>query len=424
MPFTNQTEEKQIERAVLVGLSCPSFNTDQDADERTMDELRALAETAGAEAVAMTLQRRPAPDARTFIGEGKAEEVRQLVLETGANMVIFDNDLTPSQTRTLEDILKTTVLDRSALILDIFAQRAKTREGKLQVELAQYQYYLPRLTVWNEEMGRLGGGIGTRGPGETQLETDKRYIRSRIQKLRENLELVRKTRAEQRRRRQKNELPVVALVGYTNAGKSTLLNALTGSDIPANNRLFDTLDTTTRQLTVSDTCQALLSDTVGFIAKLPHHLVEAFRATLEELEYADLLVHVIDSADPEREDHIAVVNRLIAELAKPGTPVLECYNKCDLVPDDEIPRGSDKVAISAASGYGLDTLREAIETQLGRGKHRVKLLLPYQQGGMVAALHDTAQVLSSEYTDNGIQLDAVLDETLFGRLRQYVIEEV
>ena len=273
-------------------------------------------------------------------------------------------------------------------------------------------------------MGRLGGGIGTRGPGETQLETDKRYIRSRIQKLRENLELVRKTRAEQRRRRQKNELPVVALVGYTNAGKSTLLNALTGSDIPANNRLFDTLDTTTRQLTVSDTCQALLSDTVGFIAKLPHHLVEAFRATLEELEYADLLVHVIDSADPEREDHIAVVNRLIAELAKPGTPVLECYNKCDLVPDDEIPRGSDKVAISAANGYGLDALRQAIETQLGRGKHRVKLLLPYQQGGMVAALHDTAQVLSSEYTDNGIQLDAVLDETLFGRLRQYVIEEV
>ena len=224
--------------------------------------------------------------------------MRQLVLSTGANMVIFDNDLTPSQTRTLEDILKTTVLDRSALILDIFAQRAKTREGKLQVELAQYQYYLPRLTVWNEEMGRLGGGIGTRGPGETQLETDKRYIRSRIQKLRENLEDVRKVRAEQRRRRQKNDLPVVALVGYTNAGKSTLLNRLTGADIPANNRLFDTLDTTTRQLTVSDTCQALLSDTVGFIAKLPHHLVEAFRATLEELEYADLLIHVIDSVRP------------------------------------------------------------------------------------------------------------------------------
>ena len=418
-----ELNRKTIDRAVLVGLNADCFTKEETATETTLDELEALLNTAGGECAGKVLQNKHTPDPRSFIGEGKAEEVRQLVLETGANMVIFDNDLTPSQTRTLEDILKTTVLDRSALILDIFAQRAKTREGKLQVELAQYQYYLPRLTVWNEEMGRLGGGIGTRGPGETQLETDKRYIRSRIQKLRENLELVRKTRAEQRRR-QKNELPVVALVGYTNAGKSTLLNALTGSDIPANNRLFDTLDTTTRQLTVSDTCQALLSDTVGFIAKLPHHLVEAFRATLEELEYADLLVHVIDSADPEREDHIAVVNRLIAELAKPGTPVLECYNKCDLVPDDEIPRGSDKVAISAASGYGLDTLRQAIETQLGRGKHRVKLLLPYQQGGMVAALHDTAQVLSSEYADNGIQIDAVLDETLFGKLRQYVIEEV
>ena len=419
-----ELNRKMIDRAVLVGLNADCFTKEETATETTLDELEALLNTAGGECAGKVLQNKHTPDPRSFIGEGKAEEVRQLVLDTGANMVIFDNDLTPSQTRTLEDILKTTVLDRSALILDIFAQRAKTREGKLQVELAQYQYYLPRLTVWNEEMGRLGGGIGTRGPGETQLETDKRYIRSRIQKLRENLELVRKTRAEQRRRRQKNELPVVALVGYTNAGKSTLLNALTGADIPANNRLFDTLDTTTRQLAVSDTCQALLSDTVGFIAKLPHHLVEAFRATLEELEYADLLIHVIDSADPEREDHIAVVNRLIAELARPGTPVLECYNKCDLVPDDEIPRGKDKVAISAADGYGLDTLKKAVETMLGRGKHHVKLLLPYAQGGMVAALHDTAQMLASEYTEQGILVDAVVDETLFGRLRQYITEEI
>ena len=313
-----ELNQKRIDRAVLVGLNADCFPKEETATETTLDELEALLNTAGGECAGKILQNKHTPDPRSFIGEGKAEEVRQLVLSTGANMVIFDNDLTPSQTRTLEDILKTTVLDRSALILDIFAQRAKTREGKLQVELAQYQYYLPRLTVWNEEMGRLGGGIGTRGPGETQLETDKRYIRSRIQKLRENLEDVRKVRAEQRRRRQKNDLPVVALVGYTNAGKSTLLNRLTGADIPANNRLFDTLDTTTRQLTVSDTCQALLSDTVGFIAKLPHHLVEAFRATLEELEYADLLIHVIDSADPERDDHIAVVDRLIAEHAGPG----------------------------------------------------------------------------------------------------------
>lgn len=419
-----QTRQAAGEKAVLAGLDAACFTKEETASEVSLTELQALLETAGGECVGKVLQSRPTPDPHSFVGQGKAEEIRDLVKETGAKLVIFDNDLTPSQIKALEGLTGASVLDRSALILDIFAQRAKTREGKLQVELAQYQYYLPRLTVWNEEMGRLGGGIGTRGPGETQLETDKRYIRSRIQKLRENLEDVRKVRAEQRRRRQKNDLPVVALVGYTNAGKSTLLNRLTGADIPANNRLFDTLDTTTRQLTVSDTCQALLSDTVGFIAKLPHHLVEAFRATLEELEYADLLIHVIDSADPERDDHIAVVDRLIAELAAPGTPVLECYNKCDLVADDEIPRGQDKVAISAASGFGLDALKEAVEQLLGRGKHHVKLLLPYAVGGMVAALHDTAQVLSSSYTENGIELDAIVDETLFGRLRQYVTEEV
>ncbi len=415
--------QKKIDRAVLVGLNADCFTKEETASETTLDELEALLQTAGGECVGRVLQNKHTPDPRSFIGEGKAAEVRQMVLDTGANMVVFDNDLTPSQTRTLEDILKTVVLDRSALILDIFAQRAKTREGKLQVELAQYQYYLPRLTVWNEEMGRLGGGIGTRGPGETQLETDKRYIRSRIQKLRENLDEVRKVRAEQRRRRQKNELPVIALVGYTNAGKSTLLNALTGADIPANNRLFDTLDTTTRQLTVSDTCEAVLSDTVGFIAKLPHHLVSAFRATLEELEYADLLIHVIDSADPEREAHIAVVNRLIGELAKPGTPVLECYNKCDLVPEDEIPRGKDRAAISAATGEGLDALKKTIEQMLGRGKHQVSLLLPYQMGGMIDTLHAGAKVLACEYAEDGIRIEAVVDETLFGRLRQYITEE-
>lgn len=418
-----ETIHKTIDRAVLVGLNADCFTKEETASQTTLAELEALLETAGGVCVGTVLQNRHTPDPHSFIGEGKADEVRQLALETGASMVIFDNDLTPSQLRVLEGLLKVKVLDRSALILDIFAQRARTREGKLQVELAQYQYYLPRLMVWNEEMGRLGGGIGTRGPGETQLETDKRYIRSRIQKLRESLDEVRKVRAEQRRRRRKNELPVVALVGYTNAGKSTLLNALTGADIPANDRLFDTLDTTTRQLTVSDTCQALLSDTVGFIAKLPHHLVTAFRATLEELEYADVLLHVIDSADPEREAHIAVVNRLIGELARPGTPVLECYNKCDLVPDDEIPRTQDTVAICAADGTGLDALKKAIEQLLGRGKHHVRLRLPYALGGMVATLHDEAQVLSCEYEADGVTLEAVVDETLFGKLRQYVIEE-
>ena len=419
-----QNDRVKAEKAILVGLSADCFRPEENATDESLDELEALLETAGGICEAKVLQNRHTPDPHSFIGEGKAQEVRALLESTGATLVVFDNDLSPSQIRALEELTDATVLDRSALILDIFAQRAKTAEGRLQVELAQYQYLLPKLSGMGTSMSRLGGGIGTRGPGETKLETDRRHIRERITRLQAELDEVRRVRATQRERRVKNSIPVVALVGYTNAGKSTLLNALTGAGIPANDRLFDTLDTTTRRLKVSDHLEILLSDTVGFIAKLPHHLVEAFRATLEELEYADLLIHVIDSADPERDDHIAVVDRLIAELAAPGTPVLECYNKCDLVADDEIPRGQDKVAISAASGFGLDALKEAVEQLLGRGKHHVKLLLPYAVGGMVAALHDTAQVLSSSYTENGIELDAIVDETLFGRLRQYVTEEV
>ena len=314
MPFTNETEEKQVERAVLVGLSCPGFNADQAADERTMDELRALAETAGAEAVAMTLQRRPAPDARTFIGEGKAEEVKALAEANDASLILFDNELSPSQMSNLEELTGRTVLDRSALILDIFAQRARTGEGKLQVELAQYQYILPRLAGMGKAMSRLGGGIGTRGPGESKLESDRRHIRSRIDKLRRDLEQVRQVRAVQRRQRKKTELPMVAIVGYTNAGKSTLLNTLTGAGIEANDRLFDTLDPTTRKKRISDTQEILLSDTVGFIRKLPHHLVSAFKATLEELAYADLLLHVVDVSDEDWQVQAETVDKVIAQL--------------------------------------------------------------------------------------------------------------
>ena len=269
---------------------------------------------------------------------------------TDSTMVIFDNTLSPGNIRALEELIGVTVLDRSALILDIFAQRARTKEGRLQVELAQYQYLLPRLSGMGASLSRQGGGIGTRGPGETQLETDRRHIRERIRRLEEELEQVRRVRGVQRERRKKNAVPVVALVGYTNAGKSTLLNQLTGAGIPANNRLFDTLDTTSRLLKVSDNLEVVLSDTVGFIAKLPHHLVDAFRATLEELEYADLLIHVIDSADPERDAHIAVVDKLISQLAKPGTPVLRCYNKADLVSREDIPTGEGNVTVSAARG--------------------------------------------------------------------------
>ena len=272
-------------------------------------------------------------------------------------------------------------------------------------------------------LSRQGGGIGTRGPGETKLETDRRIIRERINRLEAELEQVRQVRSVQRERRIKNSIPVVAIVGYTNAGKSTLLNKLTGAGIPANNRLFDTLDTTSRQLTVSDNLDVVLSDTVGFIAKLPHHLVNAFHATLEELEYADLLLHVIDSADPNREEHIAVVDKLIAQLAKPGTPVLRCYNKSDLVSPEDIPTGDDVVAISAANGTGCAALLAAIERALERARHHVMLCLPYSMGGQVETLHDNAQVLRVDYTADGIEIETVLDDILYGRLRDYVTKE-
>ena len=415
--------EKKQERAVLVGLDADCFTQAQTATDASLEELEALLETAGGFCTGKILQKRHTPDPHSFIGEGKAQEVRMLVEATESTMVVFDNELSPKNIRALEDILGVTVLDRSALILDIFAQRARTREGRLQVELAQYQYLLPRLSGMGKSLSRQGGGIGTRGPGETKLESDRRHIRERISRLQSELEQVRHVREVQRQRRMKNAVPVVAIVGYTNAGKSTLLNHLTGAGIPANNRLFDTLDTTSRLLTVSDNLDVILSDTVGFISKLPHHLVDAFRATLEELEYADLLLHVIDSADPDREDHIAVVDRLIAKLAKPGTPVLRCYNKADLVDRTDIPVGADCIAVSAARGTGMDALLKAIETALGQSRHHVLLTLPYSMGGMVQTLHDNAKVHSVEYTGEGIVVDTVVDEILYGRLRAYITKE-
>jgi GTP-binding protein HflX len=412
-------EEHKIERAVLCGLYADCFKKEEQATEQTLDELEALLETAGGVCVGKVLQNRHAPDPHSFVGEGKAEEIRQLAENHQAGMVIFDNELSPSQIRALEEITGVTVLDRSALILDIFAQRAQTAEGRLQVELAQYRYLLPKLSGMGKSMSRLGGGIGTRGPGETKLETDRRHIRARIDRLEEELEQVRKLRAVERRRRQKNEIPVAALVGYTNTGKSTLLNRLTGAGIPANDRLFDTLDTTTRQLEVSDRLTVLMSDTVGFIAKLPHHLVDAFRATLEELSYADLLIHVIDAADPDREEHIQVVEKLIGELANPETPVIRCYNKADLVGPEALPVGPNNVAISAKTGQGIDQLFAVMERELCKDLRRASFLLPYSLGGQVETLHDKARVFRVEYKAEGIEIEAEVDEVLYGRLAQY-----
>ena len=418
----NNYEIKQ-ERAVLVGLNADCFKKEQTATDETLEELEALLETAGGFCTGKILQNRHTPDSHSFIGEGKALEVKMLAEATGSTMVVFDNELSPGNIRALEEIVGVTVLDRSALILDIFAQRAKTKEGRLQVELAQYQFLLPRISGMGKSLSRQGGGIGTRGPGETKLESDRRHIRERIARLQSELEQVRQVRGVQRERRMKNSVPVVAIVGYTNAGKSTLLNQLTGAGIPANNRLFDTLDTTSRQLSVSDNLDVVLTDTVGFIAKLPHHLVDAFRATLEELEYADLLLHVIDSADENRDEHIEVVDRLIGQLAKPGTPVLRCYNKADLVEKTDVPIGEDVVAISAATGKGMDALLVAIEKALGHSRHHIVVTLPYSMGGMVETLHSNAQVKSVDYIGEGIVVETVVDAILYGRLKDYITKE-
>ena len=408
------TQEK-YNRAVLVGLSAFSLSREENATEESMEELSALLETAGGETVGMVMQQKDSPDPRTFIGEGKVGEVRDLAEAMNADMVIFDNSLSPSQQRVLSEELKVSVLDRSALILDIFAQRARTREGRLQVELAQYKYLLPRLLGMWKHLERQEGAIGTRGPGETQLESDRRHIHKKISKLEAELKDVRRVRATQRERRIKNEVPVVAIVGYTNAGKSTLLNHLTGAEIPANNRLFDTLDTTTRTLEISDTCTVLISDTVGFIRKLPHHLVEAFKATLEELEYADLLLHVIDSSSPQWREQAEVVEQLIHELGADQTPRIEVFNKCDLWTGDIRPHGEGRVSISAKTGEGVPELLLAIGKILDNGARRVTIHLPYDKGGLLEALYKEAKVERVEYGET-IDVVAVCTPKIIGQL--------
>ena len=416
-----KTEVKEINRAVLAGLNAPCLSREENATDESLDELAALLDTAGGTCLGTVLQNRSAPDPRTFVGEGKAEEIRELVRSLGADIVIFDNPLSPSQQRVLTEELGVTVMDRSALILDIFAKRARTSEGRLQVALAQYKYLLPRLTGMWKHLERQEGAIGTRGPGETQLESDRRHIHRKIAKLEEELKDVRRVRATQRERREKNEVPVVAIVGYTNAGKSTLLNALTGAGIPANDRLFDTLDTTTRTLEISDTCTALISDTVGFISKLPHQLVDAFKATLEELTFADLLVHVIDASGPNWREQAAVVDRLIQELGAAGTPRLEVFNKCDKFVGDILPHGEDMVSVSAKTGAGLDALLAAIGRRLDAGARRVELRLPYGKGGLLDQLYREARVEKVDYGET-IEVTAVCTPRTLGQMAEYLAE--
>jgi len=410
------------ERAVLAGLSADSMNIHDRSTEESMDELEALLETAGGVCIGRVLQNRPKPEPRTFIGEGKVTELKELAKANECTVAVFDNELSPSQMRALTEDLGLRVIDRSSLILDIFAGRARTREGRLQVELAQYNYLLPRLTgMWKHLVSQTGTSapIGTRGPGETQLESDRRHIRRKIDKLREELREVIKTRDTQRRLREKNNIPVVALVGYTNAGKSTLLNTLTGAGIQAENRLFDTLDTTTRRLVVNEVQEVLISDTVGFIRKLPHHLVEAFKATLEELKYADLIIHVIDASSSEWMEQVYVVDEMITALGANDTPRLEAYNKCDVLTSEVRPRGDNIVEISARTGKGIDKLLQKIEESLSSTKKNVTLRLPYDKAGMVETLHREGVVKDTRYLDDYIELDAIVNQNLYGKIKNW-----
>ena len=419
-----ETTEKQLEKAVLAGLAASSMDEKDRSCEETMEELEELVKTAGAQPVGMLLQNRPTPDPGTFLGDGKVEELREYAEYNQCDLAVFDNELSPSQMRVLEERLGIRVLDRTGLILDIFAQRARTREGQLQVELAQYQYLLPRLTgMWTHLVRQTAGGgkspVGTRGPGETQLETDRRHIRRKIQNLEEELEDVRKIRANQRRSREKNNTPVVCLVGYTNAGKSTLLNQLTGAEIPANDRLFDTLDTTTRKRKIGPSQEIMISDTVGFIRHLPTTLVEAFKATLEELEFADVIVNVIDISNPDWPDQAEVVEDLLRQLQVEKTPCIRAFNKCDKYLGI-LPHGEDTVCISAKTGEGIDQLIDAIRQQLERNAVIVTLQIPYSDAGVVEQISAVTAIQETSYENDGIYIRTVIDRDRVRQFKKYI----
>ncbi len=409
--------EKVLERAVLVGLAADIYTEEEKTDESSMDELSELLSTAGGVEVGRILQNRHAPEPKTFIGAGKAQEIAGFIEQNDVTLAVFDNELSPAQTKNLEDILGVRVLDRSMLILDIFASRAQSREGKLQVELAQYKYILPRLAGGSTSLSRLGGGIGTRGPGETKLETDRRHIRRRISRLEEELLAVRNVRGEQRRARIRREVPLVALIGYTNAGKSTLLNTLTGAGIHAENRLFDTLDTTSRKFKINDTTEVILSDTVGFIRKLPHHLTRAFRATLEELLYADLLLHVVDASNPDFAEHGRVVEKVISDLGAGEIPTLTVFNKCDVAENlSDFPKNESSVCISARTGEGIDELCRKIAIKLAKSEREIEICVPYNKSALLDMLHREAKVLSQEYAENGAVVRAIVNDKIYGKI--------
>ena len=417
--------EEKVTRAILCGVHTGDLDVLSDTTEESMAELSELAKTAGAVVVGTLVQNKDKPENKAYLGEGKLEELRLACETLEADLIIFDDELTGIQTRNIEDITGVRTIDRSTLILDIFALRARSREGKLQVELAQLRYRLPRLTGMGAALSRLGGGIGTRGPGETKLENDKRHIRRRIEALEEELRDIERHRNLIRSRRSKDGVLTCTLAGYTNAGKSSLLNALTGSEeVYAANQLFATLDPTARAITLPDGRSVMLVDTVGFIRKLPHHLVKAFRSTLEETIEADVILHVIDSADPDMCQNIRVVDSLIRELDCKAEKIIAVFNKCDIAPAlSPRPEGhyTDFVSVSTVTGEGIEELVEKISDALPGKKKRIEVLIPYSDSGVAARLHDGEVIFSEEYTDTGIKVDLLADEILEARLKEWIL---
>lgn len=412
-----EIKDNETERALLISVDTGEFNA-----EASIEELAQLALTAGAEVEGMMVQKRPSVSVSTFVGTGRLEEICSFCENNEIDIIIADGELTPVQVRNLEDKAGVRVIDRTTLILDIFAGRARSAEGKIQVELAQLKYSLPRLSGKGTGFSRLGGGIGTRGPGETKLETDKRHIRRRIQFLNAELDKIEKRRNAMHIRRQKNGVEAVAVVGYTNAGKSTLMNRLTQAGVLAEDKLFATLDPTARRLTLKNGREIMLIDTVGLISRLPHQLVDAFRSTLEEALWADVILNVCDASNPECSAHTAVTQNLLDSLGCAGKPIINVLNKCDLVPNildyDLIGKS---VRISAKTGYGIDELLEQIEKALPQTRRRVRMLIPFDKGSIAGALRENGVVHSQEYTEKGILIEATAEISFLEAVKEYIL---
>ena len=411
-------ETKQMtERVILVGVSYQ----DNDDTEQSLEELGELASTAGAVSVGRMIQNREAPHPGTYLGKGKIEELKQLIWELDATGVICDDELSPAQLANLEDLLETKVMDRTLIILDIFAQRASTREGKIQVELAQLRYRATRLTGLGRSLSRLGGGIGTRGPGEKKLEVDRRLIKDRISQLKQELETVKRHRDVARQQRSKNPIPVAAIVGYTNAGKSTLLNQLTGANVLEEDKLFATLDSTTRNLKLASGQEVLLTDTVGFIRKLPHHLIQAFRSTLEEAKYADLILHVVDASNPQMDVHMHVVYDTLNQLEVGDKPVITLFNKIDRMEDEQGMylkdfRAEETLAVSAKYQKGLEEVKDAMEEIFRKSKVLIERVFDYTHAGDIAVIRKYGQLLEEEYRADGIFVRAYVPKDVYAQL--------